>query len=188
MFFQFNDHWDFLICELSIDRLWHVFNWVTFFFFFADTFCILCTLTMCYKYFSQFVYHYVTQFPIYFNPPCKQLDACIICQSVNVKVSINCSLWCVCVWVAQPCLTLCNPTNCTPPGSSAHGKNTGVGSLSLCQEISPTQGSNPGLLHWQEDSLLPGPQRSTLFPLHCWNTVLSHSLSLSLSLSLSWIM
>ena len=28
------------------------------------------------------------------------------------------------------------------------GQNTGVGSLSLLQEIFPTQGSNPGLLHW----------------------------------------
>ena len=28
------------------------------------------------------------------------------------------------------------------------GQNTGVGSLSLLQEIFPTQGLNPGLLHW----------------------------------------
>ena len=27
----------------------------------------------------------------------------------------------VCVLVAQLCPTLCNPTNCTPPGSSVHG-------------------------------------------------------------------
>ena len=37
--------------------------------------------------------------------------------------------------VAQSCLTLCDPTNCSPPGSSVHGtspsKNTGVGSPSL---------------------------------------------------------
>ena len=31
-------------------------------------------------------------------------------------------------------------------------KNTGVGSYSLLQGIFPTQGSNPGLLHWQVDS------------------------------------
>ena len=30
------------------------------------------------------------------------------------------------------------------------GKNTGVGSLSLLQGISPTQGSNPGLLQWRQ--------------------------------------
>ena len=30
------------------------------------------------------------------------------------------------------------------------GQNTGVGSLSLLQGIFPTQGSNPGLLHWRQ--------------------------------------
>ena len=29
---------------------------------------------------------------------------------------------CVCVWtVTQSCLTLCNPVDCSPPGSSVHG-------------------------------------------------------------------
>ena len=39
------------------------------------------------------------------------------------------------------------------------GKNAGVGCHSLLQEIFPTQGSNPSLLHWQVDPLpseLPG--------------------------------
>ena len=27
---------------------------------------------------------------------------------------------CMCVLVAQPCLTLCNPMDCSPPGSSVH--------------------------------------------------------------------
>ena len=39
------------------------------------------------------------------------------------------------------------------------GKNIGVGCHSLLHEIFPTQGSNPGLLRWQADSLpsmLPG--------------------------------
>ena len=31
------------------------------------------------------------------------------------------SLWCVCVLVAQSCLTLCDPMDCSPPGSSVHG-------------------------------------------------------------------
>ena len=39
------------------------------------------------------------------------------------------------------------------------GQKTGVGSLPLLQEIFPTQGSNPGLLHcMQVDSLLAEPQ------------------------------
>ena len=49
------------------------------------------------------------------------------------------------------CLTLGNPIVAHPPGFSIHGdslgKNTGVGSHSLLQGISPTKGSNPGLLH-----------------------------------------
>ena len=51
--------------------------------------------------------------------------------------------------VAQSCLTLCDPMNCSPPGSSVHrdspGKNTEVGGHALLQGIFPTQGSNPGL-------------------------------------------
>ena len=50
--------------------------------------------------------------------------------------------------VAHSCLTLCDPTDCSPPGSSVHGvspdKNTGVGLHALLQGIFPTQGSNPG--------------------------------------------
>ena len=49
----------------------------------------------------------------------------------------------------------------SPPGSFVHedspGKNTGVGSRSLLQEIFPTQGSNPGLLPYKADSLPSEP-------------------------------
>ena len=48
------------------------------------------------------------------------------------------------VLVTQSCLTLCNPMDCSPPGSSVHGdspgKNTGVGCYALLQRIFPTQG------------------------------------------------
>ena len=47
--------------------------------------------------------------------------------------------------VAQSCLTLCDPMDCI----YSPGQNTGVGSLSLLQGIFPTQGSNPGLLHFR---------------------------------------
>ena len=40
-----------------------------------------------------------------------------------------------------------------PPPWDSPGKNTGVGFHFLLQGISPTQGSNPSLLHWQADSL-----------------------------------
>ena len=56
---------------------------------------------------------------------------------------------CVLGFVAQLCLTLCDPTNCSPPGSSVHedspSKNTGVGCHALLQGIFPTQELNPGL-------------------------------------------
>ena len=51
--------------------------------------------------------------------------------------------------VTQSCPAVCNPIDCSPPGSSAHGdfpgKNTGVGCHALLQGIFPTQGLNPGL-------------------------------------------
>ena len=56
--------------------------------------------------------------------------------------------------VAQLCLTLSNPMDCSPPGSSIHGmfqaKNTGVGCHFLLQEMFLTQGLNPGLPHCRQ--------------------------------------
>ncbi|XDC85817.1 hypothetical protein R6Z07F_016990 [Ovis aries] len=56
--------------------------------------------------------------------------------------------------VAQSCPTVCNPMNCSPPGSSLHedspGKNTEVGCYALLQGTFPTQGSNPGVPHCKE--------------------------------------
>ena len=54
----------------------------------------------------------------------------------------------------QSCLTFCDPTDCSPPGSSVHGdfpgQNTGVG----CHAFLLTQRWNLlHLLHWQVDSL-----------------------------------
>ena len=56
--------------------------------------------------------------------------------------------------VAQLCPTLCDPMDCSPPGSSIcgifPGKNTEVGCHFLLQENFPTQGLNPGLLHCRQ--------------------------------------
>ena len=58
---------------------------------------------------------------------------------------------CALCLVTQSCPTLCDLMDCSPPGSSVYGdsagKNTGVGCHALLQEISPTQGLNPGLPH-----------------------------------------
>ena len=61
----------------------------------------------------------------------------------------------VCAKWLQSCRTLCDPLDCSPPGSSVHGdspgKNTGVGCHAVLQAIFPTQGSmSPAL---QADSL-----------------------------------
>ena len=62
---------------------------------------------------------------------------------------------CVCVLSCLSCLTLCNPMDYSPPGSSVHGdspgKNTGVGGHALLLGIFPTQELNLHflcLLHW----------------------------------------
>ena len=59
----------------------------------------------------------------------------------------------------QSCPTLCEPTDCSPSGSSVcgifPGKNTGMGCHALLQRIFLTQGLNPcllQLLHWQVGS------------------------------------
>ena len=61
--------------------------------------------------------------------------------------------------VAQSCLTLCNPMDCSLPGSSVHGdspgKNTAVTMTST--EDLPNQGIEPRSPALQEDSLLSEP-------------------------------
>ena len=60
----------------------------------------------------------------------------------------------LCAVLCQSCPTLCNPMDCSPPGSSVHGdspgKSTGVGCHALLQGIFPSQGSNPGLPHCRQ--------------------------------------
>ena len=62
------------------------------------------------------------------GPPALQADSLPTELSGKPKVKVK---------VSQSCPTLCSPWN-------SPGQNTGVGSLSLLQEIFPTQGSNPG--------------------------------------------
>ena len=57
----------------------------------------------------------------------------------------------------QSCLTLSDPMDHSPTGSSVHGilqaRILGVGCHALLQEIFPTQGSKLRLLHWLVGSL-----------------------------------
>ena len=56
----------------------------------------------------------------------------------------------MCAWL---CPTLCDPVDCSLPGSSVRGnspgKDTGVGCYFLLQGIFPTPGSNSGLLYFR---------------------------------------
>ena len=56
--------------------------------------------------------------------------------------------------VAQSCPALCDPVDCSPPGSSIHGilqaRILEWVAISFSRGIFPTQGSNPGLLHGRQ--------------------------------------
>ena len=56
-----------------------------------------------------------------------------------------------CVCIAQPCLTLCDPVDCSLPGSSVHGISQARAlewtAIPFLQSIFPTQGSKPDLPH-----------------------------------------
>ena len=80
---------------------------------------------------------------------CVCVCVCVcLCVCVSVCVRTRACL------VAESCPSLCDPMDCSPPGSSVRGdspcKNTGVGCHALLQGIFPTQGSNPGLQHCRQ--------------------------------------
>ena len=74
-------------------------------------------------------------------------EYCLATKRNQVLTHVVCA---VCL-VTQSYPTLCDPMDCSPPGSSVHGdspgKNTGVGCHALLQGIFPTQGSKLGLPH-----------------------------------------
>ena len=69
----------------------------------------------------------------------------------NLKSDIY-TLYGLCLAQSPP--TVCDPVDCSPPGSSVHGdspgKNSWVGCHALLQRIFPTHGSNPGLPHCRQ--------------------------------------
>ena len=66
--------------------------------------------------------------------------------------------------VTQSYRTLCDPMDCSPPGSSIHGdspgQKTGMGCHALLQGIFPTQGLDPGLPHCRQILYWLGHQES----------------------------
>ena len=72
----------------------------------------------------------------------------------QIHFSVSRYVW-IYVLVVQSCLTLRNPMDCSPPGSSVHGILQArilawVVLNSLLQGIFSTQGSNPGLQHCRQ--------------------------------------
>ena len=76
-----------------------------------------------------------------------------VSENANKRYMVECFSSVLCL-VAQSCLTLCDPLDCSLPGFSVHedspGKNIGVGYHALLQGIFPTQGSNPDLPHCRQ--------------------------------------
>ena len=69
------------------------------------------------------------------------------CMDPLCTVCIRC-----CAYSLSHFRLFANPKDCSPPSSSVHGdspgKSTGLGCCALLQGIFPTQGLNPGLLHF----------------------------------------
>ena len=73
---------------------------------------------------------------------------------------------CVLSLVAQWCPTLCDPMDCSPPGSSVYkdspGKNAAVGAMPPPGHL-PNRGIKPTAPVLQVDSLLSEPQGKPFF-------------------------
>ena len=74
----------------------------------------------------------------------------LLCPPPHCILSGDTGDLCSVVCVAQSCPTLCDPVDCSPPGSSVHG----ILQARVLQRVvmpssreSPNPGMNPGLLH-----------------------------------------
>ena len=72
--------------------------------------------------------------------------------------------------ITQSSLTLCDPMDCSLPGSSIHGnfQSTEVGCHFLLKGIFPTQGSNPGLPHCRQTLYCLSHQGSLMIQVKNW--------------------
>ena len=79
-----------------------------------------------------------------------------VCYDVRMSGQMRCGLALLaCSLLSQSYLILCKTGECSPPGSSVHGtfqaRTLEWVAISYLRGSSPTQGSNPRLLHWWED-------------------------------------
>ena len=92
----------------------------------------------------------------------------IICSIILCfRLYINTNLWWKKAKVAQSCRLFVTPwtvpTRLLSPWNSP-GKNTGMGCHCLLQRIFPTQGLNPGLLHYRRSLYHQPPGKFKIFP------------------------
>ena len=116
-----------------------------------------CYYWIIFHYIDMYMYH--TFIHSYVNEHICCFHVLAIINRATVSIEVQVSFWTmffsrfmhVLCLVAQLCPTLCDPMDCSPPGSSVHGdspgKSTGMGCHALLQGIFPTQESNPGLQH-----------------------------------------
>ena len=88
---------------------------------------------------------------------------------VPVWPQVQAPLYVMCAKSLQPCPTLCNPMDCSPPGSSVHeillARILEWVAMPSSRGIFPTQGLNPCLLcllHWQVGSLSLAPNGKSI--------------------------
>ena len=102
------------------------------------------------------------------------LPSSVFHMDTLLNVAVTCMLSCFsCVQLFATPWTI---THQIPLSIKLPGKNTGVGCHFLLQEIFPSQGSNPHLLHWQADSL----------PLTLWTVAHQAPLSMGFSRQEYW--
>ena len=80
-----------------------------------------------------------------------------------------CVCVCLCVLVAQSCLTLCDPVDCSPPGSSVQGilQARILEWVAISFSRGSSQGLNLSLPHCRQIVYHPSHQESPLYPLGC---------------------
>ena len=109
--------------------------------------------------FDQFKKKWLHLFKLVSSPDCENL-AFYHCVSGLLKHLVGTELvsthWICCCSVAKLCPTLCDPVDCSPPGSSVHedfqSKRLEWVAISFSGGIFPTQELSLHLLHWQVDS------------------------------------
>ena len=104
-------------------------------------------------------------------------------QSRRVASKGPCSQAATVVLVTQARPALCDPTDCSPPGSSVHGspgKSAGVGCHSLPHGIFLTRASNPGLTHCRQITIWATGKPYDFSSSHVWMWEWDHKRRLSI--------